>query len=254
MLIVDVIIPFYDEINFIKKAVQSVLTQKNIENKYLLKVIVINDGDYKNYEIEKSIGESYIQNNSVKVIKNFNKSGPGGARNSAIDISKADYVAFLDSDDFWRENKINIQMKFILNNDITFSSTKYSFSDSNLKTIFPPKKLDKPHHIFTNLGVGTSSVIIKRTLIGNSRFKNLRFSQDIDFWYRLSLKKEFSYKSLNIDLVEYYPGGGTRNKFVQLKHFAIMLINNNLNIFFIIYVLLLYSIRGLINHYLRRVF
>ena len=47
------------------------------------------------------------------------------SRNKGIEISKGDYVAFLDCDDYWEKDKLEKQYNFMRNNKILFSHTTY---------------------------------------------------------------------------------------------------------------------------------
>ena len=47
---------------------------------------------------------------NLTVLRNKNNSGPAKSRNYGLDYSKARYIAFLDSDDFWHHEKINKQL------------------------------------------------------------------------------------------------------------------------------------------------
>ena len=95
---ISVIIPFHNNQSTIKKCIQSVLNQS-----------------YKNFEILMISDAS--NDNSSRIIKNFNTKkirlykcyktqNPGFLRNILIDAAKGEYIAFLDSDDFWNNDKL----------------------------------------------------------------------------------------------------------------------------------------------------
>ena len=118
--LISVIIPAYNCSKLIPNAIESVLgqTYSNLE------LIVVDDGstdntaeiilNYKNY------------NNNMKYIYQ-NNGGVSKARNTGIKQSVGEYIAFLDADDIWDKNKLEIQMK-VINNckniDMIFSSFK----------------------------------------------------------------------------------------------------------------------------------
>lgn len=91
---VSVIMPCYNAEALIAEAIDSVLKQ-TYSNK---EIIVINDGSTDN---SMQILESF--NDKIIVIDQQNK-GPSQARNAGLEIASGDYIAFLDSDDYWDEH------------------------------------------------------------------------------------------------------------------------------------------------------
>jgi len=104
---VSVIIPTYNRENFICDAIDSVLAQeyKNLE------IIIVDDGSNDNTEkvVKNKYGEKIIY------LKQRNM-GPSRARNEGLKVSKGEYIAFLDSDDLWLNNKLIRQIEYLENN------------------------------------------------------------------------------------------------------------------------------------------
>lgn len=120
---VSVIIPVYNGELYIGQAIESILSQsyKNTE------IIVVDDGS---------------TDNSAKIIKEFEQvkyiyqpnSGPSAARNRGIAASKGKYIAFLDSDDMYREDKIEKQVRALEqdhNADVVYNDCQVVDKDLN---------------------------------------------------------------------------------------------------------------------------
>lgn len=104
---VSVIIPTYNREKVIERSVRSVLNQtyKNIE------VIIVDDGSKDNTEkIIKSINDERI------IYYKQKNGGASKARNTGVKLATSDYIAFHDSDDSWREDKLEKQMKYMMEN------------------------------------------------------------------------------------------------------------------------------------------
>lgn len=106
---ISVIIPTYNRASFIDGAIQSVLRQdyfvRNSSGSF--EFLVIDDGSTDNtQEIVKSYGK--------KMKYHFQEhKGVSAARNLGLDLAQGDYIAFLDSDDLWKKEKISIQTSFM---------------------------------------------------------------------------------------------------------------------------------------------
>jgi glycosyltransferase involved in cell wall biosynthesis len=101
--LVSVIIPVYDREYCVKRAIDSVLAQsfKDFE------VVVVDDGSQDgSVEILKSYGDA------IHLICQKN-AGVGSARNAAIRAARGRWIAFLDSDDEWRPDKLECQMQLV---------------------------------------------------------------------------------------------------------------------------------------------
>ncbi|EIA10419.1 glycosyltransferase family 2 protein [Flavobacterium frigoris] len=103
--LVSVIITTYNRPTYIKQAVESVIKQTydNIE------ILVVDDGSEENYA--KIICDKYI----ICTYHYKKNGGLASARNFGVSIAKGEYVAFLDDDDFWREDKIEKQVELLEN-------------------------------------------------------------------------------------------------------------------------------------------
>lgn len=118
---VSVIIPTYKRSDFLERAIESVLNQtyKNIE------IVVIDDNDpqssYRS-NTEKKM-EMYSFNNQVKYIKNEKNMGGALARNEGIYKASGEFITFLDDDDIYLPEKVNTQVKFMLEKDVELSFT-----------------------------------------------------------------------------------------------------------------------------------
>ena len=241
----SVIIPFYNELNLINRAVNSVVVNSNYFDQ--VEIILINDGDIKESEIRSCFKNDI--NKLIKILPNNYKKGPGGARNTGLDIFKGDIVAFLDADDFWLPGKLEAQVKEI-KNGATFVVTSYRF-DNSKTIVIPTSNIDKPEDVFLRRGIGTSTVILTKELLENHRFREIRFGQDIDFWFVLAKSKKFKYVRISEVFVEYSTGGSTKNKWVQLFYLNKVLSLNNISIIKRIIINISYILTGLYNHYIK---
>ena len=240
----SVIIPFYNELNLINRAVNSVVINSIFFDQ--VEIILINDGSFEESEIRSCFKNNL--NKLIKIVSNNYAKGPGGARNTGLDILKGDIIAFLDADDFWLPGKLETQMQEI-KKGATFVATSYSF-DKGKTIINPPRSINTPADIFLRRGIGTSTVILTKELLEGHKFREIRFAQDIDFWFALAKSKKFKYVGVSEVLVEYNTGGSTKNKWVQLFYVNKVLSLNNISIFTRIRVNMNYILTGLYNHYI----
>jgi len=107
---ISVIIPTHNRATFLREAVQSVLDQGYLQPSNRLascELIVVDDGSTDN---TKDIVASF----GSKVKYTFQShQGVSAARNFGLSLASGDFIAFLDSDDLWKEDKIEIQMSFM---------------------------------------------------------------------------------------------------------------------------------------------
>lgn len=242
----SVVIPFHNEIKLIRRATDSVI--ENSKELHSLEIILCNDGKYTESEIRQNI--SNTANIALKVIKNRYSKGPGGARNTGLDVSTGRIIAFLDADDYWLPGKINAQLQAV-HQGATFVATGYKF-DTGKTTIYPPDIIDKPIDVFLRRGIGTSTVLVTRDLVEQNRFKDIRFSQDIDYWFTLANSPVFRYARIREPLVEYSTNGSTKNKWQQLKYLNIVLSLNEVKFLERTRILANYIATGIYNHYIKK--
>lgn len=97
---VTVIIPTYNVENYIVQCLQSVINQ-SLED---IEMLVIDDGSSdRTVEVIKGLAE---KDQRIKLLVNEQNSGPAHSRNRGIKEAGGEYVAFLDSDDWWAENRL----------------------------------------------------------------------------------------------------------------------------------------------------
>ncbi|MCL1950266.1 MAG: glycosyltransferase [Turicibacter sp.] len=101
---ISVVIPIYNVENYIRQCLESVLAQTFIP----LEILLVNDGTPdKSMEV---IADLIDQHGQIKVIHKEN-GGLSEARNVGLALSKGEYVAFLDSDDYWAPNFLEVMHK-----------------------------------------------------------------------------------------------------------------------------------------------
>jgi glycosyltransferase involved in cell wall biosynthesis len=159
---VSVIIPYYNSEMTIIRAVDSVTNQTYKD----FGIILIDDGSTD--ESHRLI-DNYINNHAkFKFVHIYEEnSGPSRARNIGVIRAKGEYIAFLDSDDSWHKNKLEIQMKFLENNkDIAILGCDHNILIDNL-SIKKSKdtetfiKVNFYKRLFRNY-FSTPSVVIKK--------------------------------------------------------------------------------------------
>jgi glycosyltransferase involved in cell wall biosynthesis len=102
--LVSVVIASYNRAQFVEDAIRSVQNQTLDD----IEIIVVDDGSTDStHNILNNFGES------INVINQLNQ-GRSSARNSGVNNSKGDYIAFLDSDDTWLYNKLDKQLDLLM--------------------------------------------------------------------------------------------------------------------------------------------
>ena len=185
--LVSVIIPAFNRANVIKRAVNSVIEQsfKDFE------CIVVDDGSTDETEL---VLQEF--SNKIKVIKSENR-GVSAARNLGAAEAVGTFIAFLDSDDEWKPQKLQKQIDFMHKNGFRISQTDETWV-RNGKFVNKSNKYKRPSgDIFYNClevcAVTPSSVIMEKELFfGYGGFdESFPVCEDYDLWLRMSLKEKF---------------------------------------------------------------
>ena len=124
---VDIILPNYNSAKYLENTIHSVINQTH-KNWNL--IIVDDCSDEKT----KKILNKYSQNKNIQIVFLDKNKGAAFCRNHALELSKSEYVAFLDSDDLWFPDKLIKQINFMKKNNYNFTYTNYTLNkDEYLK-------------------------------------------------------------------------------------------------------------------------
>ncbi|PET00263.1 glycosyl transferase family 2 [Priestia megaterium] len=183
--LVSVVIPTYNRGNIIENTINSVLNQTYSN----LEIIIVDDCSNDNTEdVVKSFHDERI-----KYIKHTKNSNGSVARNTGIKNSNGEYIAFLDSDDEWFPEKIDIQLSYLLKqstkNIVSYTqliaNRGHTQKMSSLQDIIEGEKvLD---YLFVKNGtIQTSTLMLDSNLAKKVLFnEKLKRHQDWDFCNRL---------------------------------------------------------------------
>lgn len=180
--LVSVIIPVYNANAYIEKTLRSVFAQtyKNIE------IVLVDDRSEDNSaEIISGFMETHPEIVYELQKKNM---GAGAARNKALQLAKGRYVAFLDSDDLWKPDKLEKQIKRMKEAKSPFSYTAIEMIDAEGKRIKGKRKIREScdyRYLLHNTMIPTSSVVIDREVLGDFRMPLRRGGQDYATWLML---------------------------------------------------------------------
>ncbi len=211
--LVSVIIPSFNRFDYLLQAVESVITQTydNIE------IIIVNDESedprYKTHTFPKNCKVIHVNREKIE-------GGPGSIRNYGTKEATGKYIAFLDDDDIWLTNKLEIQIQEMQDNEFQFSSTEGYFGegryDKNSSYLLYNgekfyKKINKKfkgtshyknlYPNFWNLDflkihncIVTSSVVIEKKLFDSfGGFRNIPGAEDYDCWLGLLTRTDLIY-------------------------------------------------------------
>lgn len=186
MDLISVIMPFYKKKPYFSNTLKSILNQtyKNIEI-----IIVYDDNDLEDLEFIKSL----VSNKpNISIILNNNNLGVAKSRNIGLEKSNGKFIAFLDCDDIWEPEKIELQHKFMYENNCRISHTNYKIIDENDNVIGENiSKIELSYKdLINSCDIGLSTVMCNREVLNVSKFKDLKTKEDYALWLELSRKGE----------------------------------------------------------------
>lgn len=184
MTLVSVIIPTFNRAEKVQRAVSSVLSQTFMD----YEVIVVDDGSSD----QTAEALASFQNRITYIAHTENK-GVSAARNTGIRASKAPFIAFLDSDDHWLPEKLDVQMRFFQENPEAVACQTEELWIRNGKHVNPRNKHLKPSGDIFEASlkrclVSPSAVMLKRSLLEQVGLfdEELPVCEDYDLWLRMS--------------------------------------------------------------------
>jgi teichuronic acid biosynthesis glycosyltransferase TuaG len=197
--LVSIITPSYNSKNFIKETINSVISQTYED----WEMIIVDDCSKD--DSVKFIQELIKDEKRIKLIKLDENIGAAMARNKALEMAQGRYIAFLDSDDIWLPQKLDIQLNFMKENNYAFTFTSYiPFSEDGkeeFSLIQAPKELNYSGYC-KNTIIGCLTVIIDKQQVGEFQMPNIKSSHDMALWL-LILKRGFNAYGLNESLAKY---------------------------------------------------
>ncbi len=183
-VLISIIMPTFNRGHLVKKAISSVFSQtyKNWE------LIIVDDASSD----ETSILLNGYEDPRIKYIRNQKNRGANYCRNLGVKIAKGKYLTFLDSDNYWENNKLEIQLKRIAatQEDVGFVFCKQMVYEDGKAKLIPQEddlENDLNHIMYWRNIVDTNTVLMKRECFekaGGFDEKMPRI-QDWEFFFRV---------------------------------------------------------------------
>lgn len=209
---VSIITPTYNSSQFIAETIESVLAQTYFD----WEMIIVDDCSTD--DCVDKIKQYCIKDNRIKLVLLTKNVGAAEARNVALRQAKGRYIAFLDSDDIWVNDKLERQLAFMQDNGYAFTFSAYDQmgeqGEKLNKVISVPQSISYNQYI-RNTIIGCLTVVIDREKTGDFRMPLIKTSHDMALWL-LIMKRGFKAYGLN-DVMATYRLVSTSNTAKKLK-------------------------------------
>lgn len=194
---VSVIIPAYNCATYISNAIDSALSQ-GIDSE----IIVINDCSPDNLD---EVMLKYSENESVIYLKNKSNLGVAETRNFGVKQAKGSYIAFLDADDIWAQDKLSKQIALIESGKYALCATARELIDENgasLGKIIPVKERITYKELLKHNSINCSSVLLKTDVAKEFPMHSDDSHEDYIMWLEI-LQKYGEACAVNEPLLKY---------------------------------------------------
>ena len=188
---ISVLIPVYNGIEYINESVTSVLDQ-SYDNWELIIGVNGHQANSSVYQIAKDYQEL---DERIKVYDMHTIKGKSNALNEMVKYSNYNYVAILDVDDVWHEEKLEKQVAYLNDYDVVGTQCVYFGDLENVKPEIPFGDISTVDFAKVNPVINSSSIIRKDLCYWNGEYDSV---EDYDLWLRLRKQNK---KFFNIDEV-----------------------------------------------------
>lgn len=169
--------PSYNTASFIKESIESVIGQTYTN----WELIIVDDCSTDNTEVVVS----EFKDKRIKFFKNSKNEGAAFSRNFAIKNASGKWIAFLDSDDIWKNTKLEKQIAFMEKNDYHFSyCSYYEFENdkNNVRTVIKGPKTINKRKMSACCWIGCLTAIYDSTVAGIVQIPLFKKNNDYAIW------------------------------------------------------------------------
>lgn len=227
--LVSIIMPSYNCGRFVEETIRSVQAQT-----YQNWEIIFMDDCSKDDTVRK-VSAMREKDNRIHLYQNINNLGAAVSRNNAIREAHGRWIAFLDSDDLWKPEKLEKQIRFMEENGYHFSYTGRDFINEESqplnKMVTGPKHITK-RGMFNFCWVGCLSVMYDADVIGLIQIADIKKNNDYALWLK-AIKKADCYL-LDENLASYRVRQGSISNQSYLKlikwHYRLFRICENMGV------------------------
>ena len=180
----SVIIPCYNAASTIKRTLFALTQQTFID----FEAIIINDCSE---DLSLQIVKKFTSDDPRFKLINFTQNqGLSNARNIGLDYSSGKYICFLDSDDWWPSNKLEVFKKYFNKGyDFLFSDYTRVYENTKKEVYVKVKKEIKYEDLLMFNPIPLSSVAFNSEKLGMIKFKDIKLSEDWIYWLDLFKNK-----------------------------------------------------------------
>ena len=213
---ISIITPHYNGLEYHKEYFKNLFAQTFKEWELLLV------DDKSDDDVYNSLRTYAALDKRIVLIRNEENFGVSRSRNIGLSHARFDFVAFLDIDDNWAPNKLQVQLRFMLTDSLDLTATSFSITNDRGRLLrivrFEGRICHKKIVKFKTI-IACSSVMLRVTNKEVRFNESLSHAEDYLLWARLLQDGQFSAKYLDDPNLLYYrqsPGSLSSNKLKQL--------------------------------------
>ncbi len=211
-ILFSVVIPTYNRAHLVKRAIKSVLLQTYLE----FEIIVVDDCSSDN--TEEIIRIAQKKDERIRYVRLNENRGGAAARNVGVELSKGDYLAFLDSDDealgMWLEKSKKKMLQLPQSWGVLYP--RYHIKDELTDVMYLNAISPMEGNIFKDLMKGSGlpigipgAVVKKLAFLEVGGFdENLCGYHDYDLWYKMA--REWTFHFINAPLIQFFDHQNSR--------------------------------------------